>query len=94
MRISHHADRCHNSEQALNQLLSVQRAVLEQSDEILNGVLHTFRPLGSLHTVTITADAQRPRSAAGAAGPLKRGVGQDQRHSTLGVLNDGLGARL
>src|SRR5262245_32293460 len=42
LRIGHHADRCHSSEQALNQLMSVQRAFLEQRDEILNGVLHTL----------------------------------------------------
>src|SRR5262245_42055897 len=65
MCISRHADRCHSSAQALKQLLSVQRAVLEQSDEILDGVLHTLFLLGSLHTTTITADAQRTgRSAA------------------------------
>src|SRR5262249_46671389 len=64
LRIGHHADRWHSSEQALNQLLSVQRAFLEQRDEILNGVLHTLLLLGRLHAATVTADAQRPRSAA------------------------------
>src|SRR5262249_27998236 len=73
--MSHHAERCHSSEQPLNQLLSVQRAVLEQRDEILNGVLHTFLPLGSLHTATITADAQREASAV----PGSRGGAEASR---------------
>src|SRR5262249_4349801 len=59
LRIGLHADRCHGGEQALNQLLSVQRAFLEQRDEILNGVLHTLLLPGRLHAATITADAQR-----------------------------------
>src|SRR5215472_3677805 len=67
MRMGHHADRCHSSEQALNQLLSVQRAFLEQRDETLNGVLHTLLLLERLHAGTITADAQRSRSPAGAS---------------------------
>src|SRR5262245_57188653 len=64
LRIGHHPDRWHRSEQALNQLLSVQRAFLEQRDEILNGVLHTLLLLGRLHAATVTADAQRLPSPA------------------------------
>src|SRR4051812_31369382 len=40
MRVSHRADRCQSSEKTLNQLLPIERAMLEQSDEILNGILH------------------------------------------------------
>ena len=57
-------DRYYSSEQALNKLLSIQCAFLEQRDEILNGVLHTLLLLGRLHAATITADAQRRESAA------------------------------
>jgi hypothetical protein len=44
MRMSQPAASRHSSEQALNQLLSVQRSVLELRDESLNGVLHPFLP--------------------------------------------------
>src|SRR5215467_15901031 len=53
------ADRCYSSEQALNQLLSVQRAFLEQRDEMLNRVLHTLLLLGCWYAATMAADAQR-----------------------------------
>ena len=56
------ADRCYSSEQALNQLLSVQRAFLEQRDEMLNGVLHTLLLLGCWYAATMAADAQRDLS--------------------------------
>src|SRR5258706_12797077 len=88
--MSHHAERCKSSEQTLNQLLSVQRAVLERRDEILNGVLHTFLLLGSLHTATITADAQRCASAApksgSAADAVRRRLQYQPRIANINAL--------
>src|SRR5262252_9961590 len=83
MRMGRRGDRYYSSEQALNKLLSIQCAFLEQRDETLNGVLHTLLLLGRGHAATITADAQRRRSAAGARatrapGPLERLVGRVQ----------------
>src|SRR5215470_16785559 len=65
MRMGRRGDRYYSSEQALNKLLSIQCAFLEQRDETLNGVLHTLLLLGRGHAATITADAQRSRSPAG-----------------------------
>src|SRR5262250_111636 len=58
MRMGRRGDRYYSSEQALNKLLSIQCAFLEQRDETLNGVLHTLLLLGRGHAATITADAQ------------------------------------
>src|SRR5215475_5373332 len=59
MRMVRRGDRYYSSEQALNKLLSIQCAFLEQRDETLNGVLHTLLLLGRGHAATITADAHR-----------------------------------
>src|SRR5215468_6104807 len=49
MRMGRRGDRDYSSEQALNKLLSIQCAFLEQRDETLNGVLHTLPLLGRGH---------------------------------------------
>src|SRR5262249_23293519 len=91
--MGHHADRCHSSEQALNQLLSVQRAFLEQRDEILNGVLHTLLLLGRLHVATITADAQRWHSPADRRAYASLAVRWNALLGSRSLLNDRVRSR-
>src|SRR5215471_19233615 len=92
MRMGRRGDRYYSSEQALNKLLSIQCAFLEQRDETLNGVLHTLLLLGRGHAATIDADAQRQlqrrRRATRGAGRCKLKLGFEPGPGGQSFLDD------